>query len=144
MAEKWAPKLGYGFEEPLTMVELEDPIPPFSIDDDAEGGYDKAASGIPEAYEIRRDYIRGVRIRFRESQYSEVEAAIRWAQTSGEAFSFWFDGADDATRVEVYLDEPTLLDGFRPIRNRYSGLFEFDMKIRSEDGLPITVNWSGE
>lgn len=118
--------------------------PPWDIADEAEGGSDVAASGIPEAYEIRRDYILTLRLPFFESEYAAVEAWIHWAQTSGQTFTFGFDQADaEETDREVYLHAPLITDGFRPTRDQFVDLFWIEVSLRTADGLPFDANWSG-
>src|SRR5688572_26373076 len=97
--------------------------PKWKPDDDAEGGTDKSAGGIVESYLIRWDYITALRLPFFESQIAAVRAFIRWAQTSGQSFEFWFDADDEDTAHDYYLDSPSIAEGFKPEEDEFVGMF---------------------
>lgn len=141
MSMPWVSRIVYSEDE----VELlfEHPTPPWEPDDTGVGGSDESASGIPEAFLIRWDYITRVRIPFFEHQMAEVAAWFRWAQTSASSFWFQFDRNNEASAYEVYLHAPRLGEGsFSPRRDEYTPLFWLEISIRTVDGEPFAVDWS--
>lgn len=143
MSRPWESKILYGAYLATELL-LTWPTPPWDIADEGIGGSDTSAAGIPEAYEVRRDYIMSLRLPFWESQYAAVEAWLRWAQKSGQSFEFWFDRANATTAFDVYLHAPLLDAGFRPERDPALSLFWLPVSLRTADALPFTVSWSGE
>lgn len=120
------------------------PATPFSYEDEGVGGSGVAASGIGEAFEVRRDYVRGLTLAFLESELAAVEAWIRWAQTAGPTpFTFRFDQADALTEHEAYLHRPGLRDGFKPTRKQYKPGFELSIAVRhAVASTPFSGTWT--
>lgn len=93
------------------------------------GGSDVAGSGIPAAYEIRRDYLLTLNLRFRESERADVMRFLRHLQRGGSA-TVYPDQAVAGTSHAVYGHAPKLDEEVRPTR---------DASDPSILELPVTV-----
>ncbi len=98
---------GYSLESEL---ELELPLFPWQEGRGGVYGSDTAASGIPEAYVIRRDRIRWFRFRVYEHELPAFDEWLDWAQESGQPFNFRTDVDEASTEASVYLHSPRFED----------------------------------
>lgn len=136
-----APRILWG--PSATVLDFPYPLPSWGVRDQGVGSADVSASGIPEAFEIRWDYIREVRLPFFESQLIVVEEWFRWAQNSASSFE-WYSFQSEEYARDVYLHSPMLgQGGFNPERDqKYPGLFWVTVQLRTVDGLPFADSWS--
>lgn len=86
--------------------EFEWPQKPWKYGFGGVGGSATAASGEPEAYEIREDNIVFLQLRVLESELAVLRSLLRFARNSGTTFTFRFDTDDAATEYSVYLHSP--------------------------------------
>lgn len=94
-----------------------------------EGGQDVSAAGIPVAYEIRRDQVLHLSLRFREEEWPDVERLVRHLQRDGSA-TFYPDQADAGTSHAVYGEAPAIGEEIRPRRGSEPSTLELDMSVR--------------
>lgn len=141
MSMTWTPRVSYGTGP--TVLAFSAPMTPWEPWNETTGGDEEAASGVVEAFEIRHDEGREFYLRFYEDELEDVMAFLRWARTSGQAFSFRFAASDPATEADVLLVYPRIRDGrVAPARSAaYPWLFEQRIAIRTEDGEPFPGTW---
>jgi hypothetical protein len=109
------------------------------------GGSDVAASGIPEAYVIRRDRIHRQRWRVLESELAIFDALLDWCQDSGQPAYVRADADIEATERLVYLQAPRWEDGADVEYARddaFPHAFVIEIAWRTEDGSPWALSWS--
>lgn len=138
------PKAQYGYDLESTF-EPSLPMFPWNRGRSGEGGSDTAASGIPEAFVIRRDYVRWFRLRILESEMDAWDTFLNWAQDSGEPFNFWLDRENDATEHSVYLHSLRWEDGEEVQHERdgqYLQLFVVSIALRTSDGGQWLSGWA--
>lgn len=141
----WLPVFDYG-SDPLALAHLALTLPPSRIDwsSSAVGGADVAASGVGEAFEIRRDRVARLRLRFWESEYAAVEAWFAWAQGTMQPFDLTFDAGDPATKRTVRLFSPVLGEGdFAPERSDLPLVLELEVAVCTTDGAAFGLSWTG-
>lgn len=93
------------------------------------GGSDVAASGVPASYEVRREYLLHLTLRFPVAEWSNVERLVRHLQRSGSA-TFYPDLDVPGTSHTVYGDSPRLDEEIRPRRSDEPGSLELDITVR--------------
>lgn len=138
------PWIQYGWTGSEVELELELPQFPWNRGRGGVGGSDTAASGIVEAYNIRRDRIMWLRLRVLESEMAAFDAFLDWAQDSGEPFLFRFDTDVSATEYSVYLQSLRWEDAEEIQHERdgeYQPLFVIPLAIRTELGGAFNVSW---
>jgi len=115
------------------------PSKPFGLVSRGVGGFDKSAAGIPAAYEIRREQLLKWTLTFLESEWSSVEAWLRWAQQTAGSFTFKPDKAQPGTSYTVYLEEPAMGQDIAPTRRTdYIGAFDLAMTFRRTTNTAFT------
>ena len=147
MPSPWRPWFEWGFSGNLSTLSLRWPMSMWEPADDGVGGSATAASGIQEAYHIRRDRVVSLDLRVEEDELPSVRDFIRWARSSGHAFRFRFEQTDPATEYDCLLESSRWEDGSRVTYSRdpeYSRLFRVPLDIRTERGVPLAINWSTE
>lgn len=92
------------------------PQRPWDIEEVALGGSDVAGSGIPAAYEIRRDYLMHLTLRFPESERASVTRLVRHLQRGGSA-TMYPDQDVVGTSHTVYGHAPAMGEPVRPTRH---------------------------
>jgi hypothetical protein len=103
------------------------------------GGQDVSASGVPEAYEIRRDHLVTWTLVFLESEWIAVETWLRLAQRQQFSFTFRPD-KDVATEFTVYLESPKMGETIKPVRaSQYQKAFTLDLVFRRTSGGPFDI-----
>lgn len=122
---------------------------PFSIpmrlwdpESKGHGGEGVSGAGIPESFEIRRDELVRLKLRFTESEWAAVRTWLIWAHRNrSTAFTFYFQRSPDLPvgGVSCYLETPKLTDSIKPTRGETKGTFEIDVTLRSTTGTPINV-----
>lgn len=140
------PYFAWGFSESETLSELtlEYPMRPWKPGRGGVGGSATAASGIPEAYKIRRDRIAWLELRVLESELPAFDTWLDWAQDYGEAFTFRFDVDLPSTEYQVYLHSPRWEDAEEVQYERdaeYPGMFVIPVAIRTELGGALGASW---
>lgn len=106
------------------------------------GGSGVSAAGIPESFEIRRDEVVNVKIRFTEAEWADVRTWLIWAHRNpSTAFTFYFQRSPDLPSggVSCYLEKPKPTESIKPTRGETKGTFELDLTLRSTTGTPIDV-----
>lgn len=142
MSFPFRPKIIYGYDLESDLT-LELPMLPWSRGRGGVGGSDTAASGIPEAFMIRRDRIRWFKLRVLESEMDAFDAFLDWAQDSGEPFDFWLDQDVFETSHSVYLQSLRWEDEqeIQHDRDEYLPMFVISMALRTEDGSQWNTTW---
>lgn len=133
---------GYNLESDLT---LELPQFPWNRGTGGVWGSDTSASGKPEAFLIRRDYIRWFRYRVLESEMDAFEEFLAWIQESGEPCNVWLDADLDETMHSVYLNSLRFEDGEILQHERdgeYLPLFVVALAFRTADGGQWSHTWT--
>lgn len=93
------------------------------------GGHDVSAGGVPVAYEIRRDHVLHLTLRFPEQEWPDVERLVRHLQRDGSA-TFYPDQADEGTSHTVYGESPKMGEEIRPRRGQEPSTLELDIAVR--------------
>jgi len=137
MSLPFAPKIVYPHGGGTTLT-LDTPMGYWEPESKGIGGSDLSAAGIPEAFQIRRDELLHVRLRFTESEWSDVRDFIVWAQTNAQTFDFYPDQGS-GTNYECYLHAPELREGFRPSRMSDPAFYELTIVLRKADGTVFDV-----
>jgi hypothetical protein len=134
----------YGPEGDTLTYTSRHPMEPWEAELGGEGGDDIAASGIPEAYQIRADEIVHLTLRFEEDEWPEVREWLRWSRNSGQPFQFRLMADEAGTEYEVYLHSPRWSEGnVRPTRDaQFPGLYRIDVSLRTENGQLINTLWT--
>lgn len=98
------------------------------------------ASGIPAAWETRKDRTLLIPLRFEESQWPAVRAFLEWAQLGG-TFQFYPDNAL-GTNYVCYLLSPTIDQELRPERDpAYASGMRISIVIRRTDGVALEPSY---
>ena len=88
----------------------------WSPNERALGGSDVAGSGVPAAYEVRRDYFMSQVLRFPESERASVTRLVRHLQRAGSAT--WYPDQDvGGTSHTVYGHAPAMGEDIEPTRD---------------------------
>lgn len=103
------------------------------------GGGDESAAGIPEVFEIRRDHLVSLSVRFFESQWPNVAAWLEWAQSNAGSFAFWFDKADAGTAHTCYLITPGPTEMIDPDRDSFVGAYRLALTLRRTTSVRFDV-----
>ncbi len=93
------------------------------------GGSDSSAAGVPAAFQIRRDYLMHLRLRFPEGEWDDVERLVRHLQRAGSA-TFYPDQDRALPSHTVYGVTPALGEEIRPRRSDEISTMELDITIR--------------
>lgn len=133
-----------GEESELTLAL---PQRPWRYIEGGVGGHIVAASGIPEDYAIREDDVLLLDLRVKESELPAFRQFMRWARSSGEAFTLMLDALLEDTEFRVYLDEPATWNAtarFEYTRDAsFPGVFLVTIGVRPELGGTFDVSWFG-
>lgn len=133
----WRPRLQDG----TATVNLSLPQRPWSPISRGIGGRDVAASGIPEAFEIRRERRVRVVLRVTEAEWPAVRALLERAQ-QGASFTWRFDQDEAGTQHTVYLDEPEMGEEIEPVRDdAFPTVYELALVLRTTAGTAIEPVW---
>lgn len=104
------------------------PQMPWDFSSRGIGGSDIAGSGIPASFEIRRDYLLYQTLRFRESEWPDVERMVRHLQRDGSVMEYLDSTTLDA--CVVYGESPAMGEEIKPRRSDYPSILELDIVVR--------------
>lgn len=104
------------------------PQRPWGFGSQGVGGSDVAGSGIPAAFEVRRDYLVHLTLRFDESEWAAVERLVRHLQRAGSVVFYPDTSAGD--NHTMYGHSPTLTEEIRPRRTDEPSTLEIDVTVR--------------
>ena len=126
----WMPEIVWGDHgEQLLRPAL--PCRPWVTVSRGIGGSETSAAGIPAAYEVRRDRLARVTLRFFEWEWQQAEAWIEWAQRTARTFAFRFDRDHSETEYTVYLESPAMGAEIAPRRSaEFEAAMEIDVELR--------------
>jgi len=107
------------------------------------GGSDESGSGLVAAFEIRRDQMVTMTLRFKESEAASVLAWLEYAQR-GNTFTFRMDKNDAASAHTCYLTSPKMGDKIQLKRDGTQiGLFTLDIELRDTTGTRFVYAITG-
>lgn len=115
---------------------------PWDFESLGVGGSDETATGIPASYEIRRDYSLHLTLRFRESEWPNVERLVRHLQRSGSA-TMYPDESVGGTSHAVYGKSPKMREPIRPRRSDEQSTLELDISVRRTTSVIFTDEYFG-
>lgn len=93
------------------------------------GGSDVSAAGVPAAYEIRREYLLHLTLRFPVTEWADVDRLVRHLQ-GGTACNFRPDQDVPGVAHIVYGVTPAMGDEIRPRRAEEPETFELQITVR--------------
>lgn len=129
---RYIPKVSYGSGP--TVLTLTLPIKLWTPMSKPYGGSAVSDAGIPESFIIRRDQCCEIPIRFTEAEWPSVDQWLSFGQ-GAQAFDFWFDKNDNATKYTVYLEEPKMGDGeVKPTREQFTQHYYISVVLRTTAG----------
>ena len=105
------------------------PQRPYDMSTRGVGGSDVSAAGVPAAFEIRRDNLLRLTLRFPEHEWDDVERAVRHLQKAGSA-TFYPDQDDTSVAYTVYGESPAMGTEIRPRRSDFPRVLELDVTLR--------------
>ncbi len=128
----WVPKIVYNNGGVVTL-NLTWPQKQWEPKSKGVGGTDRSASGVVESFNIRREHLVTIGLRFTEEEWSDIDQWLSYFQDNqGSTFDFYFEKTDNATLYTVYLDSPSLEDGdIEPKRSSRHGIYEIDVVLRN-------------
>ena len=102
---------------------------PYDMSSRGFGGSDVSAAGVPAAFEIRRDNLLRLTLRFPEHEWDDVERVVRHLQLAGSA-TFYPDQDDTSIAYTVYGESPAMGSEIRPRRSDFPRVLELDVTVR--------------
>lgn len=133
---------GFSYGAGPTVVQLTIPQSPWVPSTERVGGSRILAAGLPVSRTIRRDFLLGLALRVKESEYPALEAMVADRQgRSGTDAQFSFRIDPTAGWTVCYLHEPQ--DTLRPTRGAYLGEFLIALTLRKADGTAWNLNYFG-
>lgn len=130
MSIDWLPEVRYSHY----VLRPSAPCRPWTPASRGVGGSETSAAGVPSAYQIRRDRLMRVTIRFNEWEWPQVDAWIEWAQSTGGVFAVRLDRDRPETERRFYLDAPEMGEIVEPYRSdEYPAVMEIDVDLRYAD-----------
>jgi hypothetical protein len=120
---RWVYDDGSAVDFSMTLPQL-----PWDFGSRGIGGSDVAGSGVPASYEIRRDYLLHLTLRFTEAEWTNVERLVRHLQRNGSA-TLYPDQLQGTTHT-VYGELPVMGDEIRPRRSAEPSTLELDVTVR--------------
>lgn len=116
-------------------LQLRLPCLPWAPVSNGIGGRDVSASGVPVAYQVRRDQMCQITLRFFEAEWANVGAWLEWAQSTAGSFTFRLDGNDPTSQHTCYLETPAMGAEILPARDGSNiGAYTLDVRIRDTTG----------
>lgn len=105
------------------------------------GGKNVSTAGAPEAFELRRDELVKVTIRFKETEWAVMRTFLVFQQQNpGSTFTFNFQtNPVIAAPSVVYLEKPAMGEAIAPKRGDAKGTFEIDLVLRSSTSTSLHV-----
>jgi hypothetical protein len=101
------------------------------------GGSDVSAAGVPAAFEIRRDPLLHMTLRFYEWEWPDVERVVRHLQRAG---SVTLHDALTGLPLTVYGESPSIADEILP-RRADAGTLELDITVRRTTAAVIPATY---
>lgn len=95
------------------------------------GGSETAASGVPAAYSVRRDYLLSVPLRFTEDEWPEVEALIDLMQEHRATTVFYADQDQSEPTKSCYLESPAMGTEWGPTLGQFFGTYDLTIVLRA-------------
>ena len=127
---EWRPEVQWD----VYLLRLELPMRPAQPVSRGIGGSERSAAGVVAAYEVRRDRLLRLTLRFLESEQQQVEAWLEWAQATGRTFTVLLDQDDPSTAVTCYLEAPAMGDEIAPVRSaEFPEAMELTVELRYAD-----------
>jgi hypothetical protein len=105
------------------------------------GGQNVSTAGIPEAFELRRDELVKVTLRFKETEWPNIRTFLVFQQRNpSSSFTFNFQTSPlVAAPSAVYLEKPAMAEDISPKRGDAKGTFEIDLVLRSVNSTSLHV-----
>lgn len=119
------------------------PARPWGFGSRGLGGSDTSAAGVPAAFEIRRDYLLHLTLRFPVSEWDDVERLVRHLQRAGSA-TFYPDQDDTSVVHTVYGEAPAMGEPIQPRRSSEPSTLELDVSVRRTTAAIFTDPYYGE
>lgn len=113
------------------------PARPWTIVERGEGGSDVSGAGVPASFEVRRDYLTKLTLRFPEGEIDDVTRLVRHFQRSGTA-TYYPDVDVGGTSHAVYGDSPKMGEPIEPRRSDEPGTLELDVVVRRTTASAFT------
>jgi hypothetical protein len=119
------------------------PVRPWDREVGGEGGARRSATGVFAAYNVRRDNILLLTLRFFEHEWQHLYDLICWGQT-GEDFLFYPNVSTDPAEVyTVDLESPRAGEKYKPTRSeQYVRAHELTIALRRIDGQPWNLEYA--
>ncbi len=138
---KQEPRISYGTTP--TVFDFTIAQRPWAVSERSVGGSGRAASGTPETYIIRREFLIGLTLRFYESQWAGVAAWLAWCHDNASGpFTFYPDRASLGTSYQMYLEHPDVNDDVAPVRGEYPGTYELPVTLRSSNSTRFATAYN--
>jgi hypothetical protein len=134
----WTPRIVYN----AITVDLSYPMELWLPVSGGVGGSARVASGAGEAYELRRDQMVDLGVRFDETEWPVVEAWLRWMQQTFGSCQFYFDRFNlPGANFTADLETPKLGEEIKPTRDtQYPAAMTIPVRLRQVGvGGPISV-----
>lgn len=104
---------------------------PWGFGSRALGGSDRSAAGVPAAFEVRRDHLLHLVLRFPASEWDDVERLARHLQGTGSATLYTNqDEVRGFLTHTVYGDAPAIEEELRPRRSDEPSTLELQLTVR--------------
>lgn len=133
---------GFSYGAGPTVVQLTIAQSPWLPSAERVGGSRVLASGLPINRTIRRDYLLGLALRVKESEFLALQAMVADRQDrSGTDAQFSFRIDPTAPWIACYLHKPT--DDLVPGRGTYMGELTVALTLRKADGTAWDINYFG-
>lgn len=127
MSLPWTPDI----EWDTYLLRLSLPCRPWTPVSRGVGGSETSAAGIPAAYEVRRDRLLRVTLRFFEWEWQQVEAWLEWAQRTARTSRVRLDRDRPETEYTVYIEAPAMGAEIAPRRSaEFEAAMEIDVELR--------------
>lgn len=131
----WRPYFTYLDCDVPIDFELSVPQGPWDPESEPDGGYDRSAAGIQEAFVIRHNRGLTLHLRMFESEYVQFfEPMIRTIWGQPQDFTLRLDANEPTTEHEVQLLSPQVGEKLKPRRGDYPGTLEVDLLVCTADG----------
>ena len=131
----WIPKFTYEDCGVSTDLTLTIPMRNWEYASMPNGGFDRAASGVGEAFVVRHDRIYALKLRFTEEEWVEgVEPMIKILTSQEQAFTVQLDKDDAATADTVRLVSPVAGTQVRPTANDFPVVLELTLELMTSSG----------
>ncbi|HLS34552.1 MAG TPA: hypothetical protein VK039_13270 [Brevibacterium sp.] len=122
----WRPEIEYGH----TILRLSLPCRPWIATSRGIGGSEMSAAGVPAAYQVRRDQLMRLTLRYYEWEWGQLDRWIEYAQLGGVSVLRTDQGRPEVA-YPVYLDAPAMGETAEPRRSpEFPAAMEIDVEVR--------------